>query len=89
MARDAPTNGWKLEGFLRPPDWQRDARVGAQGRPTTPVAPGQLRRRPGAAVGTFRCAECLAAAVADDSLVGLWGGTTEAERLEMRRGRVA
>ena len=37
-------------------------------------------------------AECLEVALADDSLVGLWGGTTEVERPErpeMRRGRVA
>jgi WhiB family transcriptional regulator, redox-sensing transcriptional regulator len=33
--------------------------------------------------------ECLETALADDSLVGLWGGTTDAERREIRRGRVA
>jgi len=33
--------------------------------------------------------ECLEAALADESLVGLWGGTTELERREIRRGRVA
>jgi WhiB family redox-sensing transcriptional regulator len=33
--------------------------------------------------------ECLGAALADPDLVGLWGGTTDRERREMRRGRVA
>jgi len=30
-------------------------------------------------------AECLAAVLADDTLRGIWGGTTEAERKKMRR----
>jgi WhiB family transcriptional regulator, redox-sensing transcriptional regulator len=30
-------------------------------------------------------AECLEAALTDPELVGLWGGTTERERCEMRR----
>ena len=34
-------------------------------------------------------ADYLEVALADGSLVGLWGGTTEAERREARRGRVA
>ena len=29
--------------------------------------------------------ECLAYALADKDLVGMWGGTTERERREMRR----
>jgi WhiB family transcriptional regulator, redox-sensing transcriptional regulator len=33
--------------------------------------------------------ECLEAVLADESLVGLWGGTNERERREMRRGAVA
>ena len=32
------------------------------------------------------CEECLEAALADNSLVGLWGGTDEKERREVRRG---
>jgi len=32
---------------------------------------------------------CLQYALADPELVGLWGGTTERERAEMRRERVA
>ena len=33
--------------------------------------------------------ECLDAALADDSLVGLWGGTDEKERKAVRREGVA
>ena len=33
--------------------------------------------------------ECLEAALANAELVGLWGGTTDAERREMRRASVA
>ena len=33
--------------------------------------------------------ECLEAGVADPSLVGLWGGSTQKERLVMRRRRGA
>ena len=33
--------------------------------------------------------ECLEAALADPELIGLWGGTTEAERREIRRRRMA
>ena len=33
--------------------------------------------------------DCLAYALADPSLVGLWGGTTEKERRQMRRRKVA
>jgi WhiB family transcriptional regulator, redox-sensing transcriptional regulator len=33
--------------------------------------------------------ECLEAALTDTDLMGLWGGTTETERREIRRRRVA
>jgi WhiB family redox-sensing transcriptional regulator len=33
--------------------------------------------------------ECLEVALADESLQGLWSGTTEIERRQIRRGRVA
>jgi WhiB family redox-sensing transcriptional regulator len=33
--------------------------------------------------------ECLDFALADESITGLWGGTTDAERREIRRRRVA
>jgi WhiB family transcriptional regulator, redox-sensing transcriptional regulator len=33
--------------------------------------------------------ECLQFALADESLTGLWGGTTDSERHQIRRRRVA
>jgi hypothetical protein len=33
--------------------------------------------------------ECLDFALADDSLTGLWGGTTDTERQQIRLGKVA
>lgn len=33
--------------------------------------------------------ECLDFALADDSLTGLWGGTTDTERQQIRRSKVA
>jgi WhiB family redox-sensing transcriptional regulator len=33
--------------------------------------------------------ECLEVALADESLTGLWGGTTDTERRMIRRRRVA
>jgi len=33
--------------------------------------------------------ECLEAALADPELIGLWGGSTEAERREIRQRRMA
>jgi len=33
--------------------------------------------------------QCLEFALADGTLTGLWGGTTDAERREIRRRRVA
>ncbi len=66
---------------------------------SVPGAPGPASyvRGPKADYGPTRqlcegCAErqeCLEFALADDSLIGLWGGTTDAERGEMRRQRVA
>ncbi len=51
-------------------------------------------RAPRADYGRFRavcgvcpvCRECLEFALADDSLIGPWGGTNDAERRSLRRG---
>ena len=42
----------------------------------------------GRRVGTVRCVRSASIALADDSIIGLWGGTTDSERREMRRGSV-
>jgi WhiB family redox-sensing transcriptional regulator len=89
MAPGVPDEPLVLEDFLARPAWHRDAACRGHG-------PATFVRGPKADYGAARatcegCAvrqECLKAALADDSLIGLWGGTTESERREMRR-RVA
>jgi WhiB family transcriptional regulator, redox-sensing transcriptional regulator len=79
-----------LEDWLQRPAWHQDAACRS-------VGPDAFIRSPKADYGATRplcdgCAvrqECLEAALADPDLVGLWGGTTDAERRAMRRGRVA
>ena len=59
--------------------------------------PEEFVRGPRSDYGTTRelCAtcpvrrECLDFALADGSLTGLWGGTTDTERRQIRRRRVA
>lgn len=80
-----------LEDVLRRPEWHRDAACRGSG------ASGFVKSTGGAYGATTRreCAgcpvrqECLDFALADESIVGLWGGTTDAERRELRRRAVA
>ena len=75
-----------LEDFLRRPDWHQLAAcsgVGPSAYVRGPKADYEAVRAP--CEGCPVRAERLEAALVDDSLVGLGGGTTEAER----RGRVA
>src|ERR1039458_1461903 len=79
----------RLEDFLNPPEWHQQALCRGEGVAMFVRAPkadyGRLRAVCGACpVRT----ECLEFALADDSLIGLWGGTTDVERREIRR-RVA
>jgi WhiB family redox-sensing transcriptional regulator len=84
--RDLPT----LETLLQRPAWHQHAACRGMGH-------GAFVRGEKADYGPTRelCGgcpvrqECLEAALADDSLVGLWGNTTERERREIRRRRVA
>ena len=84
-----PTRRLTLEDFQRRPDWHQ--RAACRG-----VGPSDYVR---GARGNYEAVralcgacpvrqDCLEAALADDSLVGLWGAV-EGERREMRRGRVA
>ena len=76
-----------LQDFLGRPAWHSEALCRGQG-------PALFVRGPTADYGALRelsdvCPvrqECLAALV-DESLVGLWGGTDERERRAMRRRR--
>ena len=88
MTPDAPAEPVTLEDFVRRPEWHQ--RAACRGR-----GPAEFVR-PKATFDGFRelCEECpvrqecLEAAPTDSDLMGLWGGTTDAERREMRR-RVA
>ena len=90
MAPDAEAVSVTLEDVLRRPVWQQDGACRGQGvRTWFSGAPEQVDR---ARVVCGACpvrAECLAFAVADDSLVGVSAGFTAKERREMRRTRVA
>jgi WhiB family redox-sensing transcriptional regulator len=78
-----------LEDLIGRPEWQRRAACRGEGTESFVRGPG---------AGTYAkakafcldCpvrAECLDTAVADSELVGMWGGTTAAERREMRAAR--
>ena len=79
-----------FEDILHRPAWHRQAAcrgLGASGFvKSTGGAYGATRRE------CARCPvrqECLDYALADESIVGLWGGTSDAERRELRRRAVA
>lgn len=90
MTPEASATAVTLEEMLRRPDWHQ--RAACRG-----VGPSDYVRGPRGNYEAVRglcgdCSvrqECLEAALANDSLVGLWGGTTELERKELRRARVA
>jgi WhiB family transcriptional regulator, redox-sensing transcriptional regulator len=90
MSSEASATAVTLEEMLRRPEWHQ--RAACRG-----VGPSDYVRGRGANYESAKTVcgdcpvrqECLDVALADESLVGLWGGTTEAERREIRRARVA
>ena len=83
-----PDEQLTLEDFPRRPAWHQNAACAGQtdlffvkGTPPT--------RTRDICGGCPVREECLETALADPDLVGLWGGTTERERREMRRAQVA
>ena len=90
MALETADDAVTLEDFVRRPEWHQQAACRGVGPSTTSVAPGgnyeDVRAR---CAGCPVRRDCLEAVLADDSLVGLWGGTTDVERRAMRRGAVA
>jgi len=86
MAPEAPAEPVTLEDFLQRPSWHRDAAGRGRG-------PAEFVRAPRSTYDGVRelcetCPvrqECLETALADSDLMGLWGGTTDAERRELRR----
>lgn len=90
MTPDAAEVPLTLEAFLHRPEWQQDAACRGQGVRTwfsgTPDNPERARAVCG---GCAVREECYAYAMADPDLVGMWAGSTEKERKELRRSRVA
>jgi WhiB family redox-sensing transcriptional regulator len=87
-APDGPDERLTLEDFLQRPAWHQEAACAGQTdlffvKGTPPTRTRQI------CGGCPVREECLAYALADPELVGLWGGTTERERRELRRQRVA
>jgi WhiB family redox-sensing transcriptional regulator len=87
-APDGPDEQLTLEDWLQRPAWHKKAACAGQTpaffvKGTPPTRTRQI------CAGCAVREKCLEAALADPDLVGLWGGTTERERREMRRGRVA
>jgi WhiB family redox-sensing transcriptional regulator len=75
-----------LEQLLTRPRWQADgACVEHPEISWFSRAQASLAAATAVCAGCLVTAECLAFAMADDSLVGVWGGTTPEER---RRARV-
>jgi WhiB family redox-sensing transcriptional regulator len=89
MLPDAPDAPVTLEDFLQRPDWHRRAACRGEGVAAFTVDVGRQyddgTRRLCAGCQVRR--ECLKTALADDSLQGMWAGTTPVERRQMRRGR--
>lgn len=85
------TPGGEVMGLMVEPAWHGDA-LCREDHPGATWFPGKKDDlRPAKAV-CGRClvrAECLAVAMADRDLVGVWGGTSKRERDQMRRGAVA
>jgi len=83
--RRHPDEPITLEDFLCRPSWHQDAACRGRG-------PAEFVRPKGTFDGVRELCEgcpvrqdCLEVALADSDLMGLWGGTTDAERREMRR----
>lgn len=75
-----------LEDLLRRPEWHQRAACRGVGVETFIAGRGGQYRRELCETCPVR-QECLEVALADPEIVGLWGGTTERERRQMRRGR--
>jgi Transcription factor WhiB len=86
MAPDATDETLTLEDFLDRPERHQRAACRGVGVAGYVLGRGEGEySREGCAVRE----ECLATALADVSLTGLWCGTTTRERMAMRRQRVA
>jgi WhiB family redox-sensing transcriptional regulator len=82
---DSETVPLTLEDYLGRPEWHGRALCRGETRTFFSAAPGNLAKARAVCQGCPVRQERLGVAMADKDLVGMWGGTTEAERREMRR----
>ncbi len=83
--RDLPS----LEDWIGRPAWMRDALCTGETRLFFSTTDGDVERARKACRQCPVRQQCYSYAMADSSLVGVWGGFTEGERREIRRRRVA
>jgi hypothetical protein len=74
-----------IEDYMARPAWHRQAACRGVGTEGYIIESGGRHNRVLCAGCPVR-QECLEVALADPELVGLWGGTTDAERRVLRRG---
>ena len=89
MAAAAVQLQTSLEEILSRPAWQDDAAYRGSGAVESfmPGRGGSFHRARELCAGCLVRQECLDFALADEEIVGVWGGTTERERIELRRRR--
>lgn len=89
MDPEAPDAPVTLEDFLHRPEWHQRASCRGVGVEAFIIDRGrQYSRRELCETCPVR-QECLEVALADESLQGMWGGTTEIGRRELRRWAAA
>jgi WhiB family transcriptional regulator, redox-sensing transcriptional regulator len=85
MAPEAP----ELDDILNRPPWHQRAACRGVGSDAFVLSNSGCYSRRALCDDCPVRRDCLEVALADDLLVGLWGGTTDADRRERRRGRAA
>jgi WhiB family transcriptional regulator, redox-sensing transcriptional regulator len=83
MAHEVPDEPLVLEDFLNRPAWHR--RAACRGMGTSLFFPG-LGESKAVCAGCEVRAECLDAVVSDQRAPGIWGGLSERQRTQLRRG---
>jgi WhiB family transcriptional regulator, redox-sensing transcriptional regulator len=79
-----------LEELIRRPSWQRHGACRGESIETfVPSLGGKFDRAREVCRGCTVRQQCLDFALADEDVVGMWGGTTAAERRAMRAERGA